>query len=69
MSEAAYAKVNNYTWDDATAHFEAGLKVAIDKSKQRDVNIVSCSPYEVAPAVANNKIGVAGQLQPFQILR
>ncbi|MEG4838195.1 glycosyltransferase family 4 protein [Microcoleus sp. B9-D4] len=45
MSEAAYAKVNNYTWDDATAHFEAALKVAIDKSKQREFDIVSCSPY------------------------
>jgi glycosyltransferase involved in cell wall biosynthesis len=45
MSEAAYAKVNNYTWDDATAHFEAALKVAIDKSKQREFEIVSCSPY------------------------
>ena len=33
MSEAAYAKVNNYTWKDATDHFEAALKVAIDKSK------------------------------------
>ena len=40
LSEAAYAKVNNYTWEDATDYFEAALKVAIDKSKQRDVNIV-----------------------------
>ncbi|MBE9095178.1 glycosyltransferase family 4 protein [Tychonema sp. LEGE 07203] len=45
MSEAAYAKVVNYTWEDATDHFEAGLKVAVDKSKQRDVNIASISPY------------------------
>ncbi|MEG4215533.1 glycosyltransferase family 4 protein [Microcoleus sp. Pol14C6] len=49
MSEAAYAKVNNYTWEDATDHFEAGLKVAIDKSKQRDVKIVSFSPYGKIP--------------------
>ncbi|MGB3265096.1 MAG: glycosyltransferase family 4 protein [Microcoleus sp.] len=47
MSEVAYAKVVNYTWEDATTHFEAGLKVAVDKSKQRDVKIVSCSPYYV----------------------
>ncbi|MEG4858618.1 glycosyltransferase family 4 protein [Microcoleus sp. K1-B6] len=46
MSEAAYAKVNNYTWEDATDHFEAALKVAVDKSKNRDVNIDSFSPYE-----------------------
>ncbi len=32
LSEAAYAKVKNYTWEDATACFEAALKVAIDKS-------------------------------------
>jgi len=49
MSEAAYAKVNNYTWEDATDHFEAGLEVAIDKSKQRDVKIVSFSPYGKIP--------------------
>ena len=49
MSEAAYAKVNNYTWKDATDHFEAALKVAIDKSKQRDVKIVSFSPYGKIP--------------------
>lgn len=49
MSEAAYAKVNNYTWEDATDHFEAGLKVAIDKSKQRDVKIISFSPYGKIP--------------------
>ncbi|MEP6518035.1 glycosyltransferase family 4 protein [Microcoleus vaginatus] len=49
MSEAAYAKVNNYTWEDATDHFEAGLKVAIDKSQQRDVKIVSFSPYGKIP--------------------
>ncbi|MEG4319743.1 MULTISPECIES: glycosyltransferase family 4 protein [unclassified Microcoleus] len=50
MSEAAYAKVINYSWEDATEHFEAGLKVAVDKSQQRDVNIVSFSPYYVEPA-------------------
>lgn len=49
MSEAAYAKVTNYTWQDATDHFEAALKVAIDKSKQRDVKIVSFSPYGKIP--------------------
>ncbi|MEG4343587.1 glycosyltransferase family 4 protein [Microcoleus sp. A003_D6] len=53
MSEAAYAKVSNYTWEDATDHFEAGLKAAVDKSKQRDVNIVSSSPYNVTPAPVN----------------
>lgn len=57
MSEAAYAKVNNYTWEDATAYFEAALKVAVDKSKQRDVNRVSFSPY-YDPAAANQQIGV-----------
>ncbi|MEG4327694.1 glycosyltransferase family 4 protein, partial [Microcoleus sp. herbarium5] len=45
MSEAAYAKVNNYTWEDATAHFEAALEVAVDKSKNREVNIDCFSPY------------------------
>ncbi|MEG4351505.1 glycosyltransferase family 4 protein [Microcoleus sp. LAD1_D3] len=49
LSEAAYAKVNNYTWEDATDHFEAALKVAIDKSKQREVKIVSFSPYGKIP--------------------
>ncbi|MEG3928061.1 glycosyltransferase family 4 protein [Microcoleus sp. D3_18a_C4] len=57
MSEAAYAKVNNYTWDDAAAHFEAALKVAVDKSKQREVNIDSFSPY-ADPVVANPPIPV-----------
>jgi glycosyltransferase involved in cell wall biosynthesis len=57
LSEAAYAKVNNYTWEDATAYFEAALKVAVDKSKQRDVNRVSFSPY-YDPAAANQQIGV-----------
>jgi glycosyltransferase involved in cell wall biosynthesis len=50
LSEAAYAKVKNYTWEDATASFEAALKVAVDKSKQREVNIVSFSPYYDPPA-------------------
>jgi hypothetical protein len=49
--------VKNYTWEDATAYFEAALKVAIDKSKQRDVNIVSCSPYN-DPAMAKRQMGV-----------
>lgn len=44
MSEAAYAKVINYTWEDATDLFEAGLKTAVEESKQRDVNAVSL-PY------------------------
>ncbi|MEG3897757.1 MULTISPECIES: glycosyltransferase family 4 protein [unclassified Microcoleus] len=58
MSEAAYAKVSNYTWEDATDHFEAGLKVAVDKSKQRDVNIVSSSPYYATPAADHKKVEV-----------
>jgi glycosyltransferase involved in cell wall biosynthesis len=45
MSEAAYAKVINYTWADATDLFEAGLRAAVDKSQKRDIKIVSCSPY------------------------
>jgi hypothetical protein len=49
--------VNKYTWEDATVYFEAALKVAVDKSKQRDVNIVSFSPY-YDPAAANQQIGV-----------
>jgi len=57
LSEAAYAKVNNYTWEDATAYFEAASKVAVDKSKQRDVNIVSLSPY-YDPAAAKQQMGV-----------
>ena len=58
MSEAAHAKVVNYTWEDATEHFEAGLKVAVDKSQQRDVNIVSFSPYYVAQSGASRKVEV-----------
>jgi hypothetical protein len=60
LSEAAYAKVNNYTWEDATSYFEAALKVAVDKSKQRDVNdvnIVSLSPY-YDPVAAKQQMGV-----------
>jgi glycosyltransferase involved in cell wall biosynthesis len=57
LSEAAYAKVNNYTWEDATTYFEAALKVAVDKSKQRDVNIVSLSPY-YDPVAAKQQMGV-----------
>lgn len=53
MSEAAYAKVVNYTWEDATAHFEAGLKVAVDKSQQRDFQVASFSPYYVEPVTVN----------------
>jgi glycosyltransferase involved in cell wall biosynthesis len=34
MSEAAYAKVVIYSWEDATERFETALKVAINKSKQ-----------------------------------
>lgn len=51
MSEAAYAKVNNYTWEDATDHFEAALEVAVDKSKNREVNIDCFSPYYVEEKV------------------
>ncbi len=58
MSEAAYAKVNNYTWEDATDHFEAGLKVAVDKSQQRDVKIVSFSPYYAAQSGELKKVEV-----------
>jgi glycosyltransferase involved in cell wall biosynthesis len=57
MSEAAYAKVNNYTWEDATAYFEAALKVAVEKSKKRDVKPVSRSPYYDTPAVVNEQVG------------
>jgi glycosyltransferase involved in cell wall biosynthesis len=57
LSEAAYAKVNNYTWEDATTYFEAALKVAVEKSKHRDVNIVSLSPY-YDPAAAKQQMGV-----------
>jgi glycosyltransferase involved in cell wall biosynthesis len=49
MSEAAYAKVSNYTWEDATDHFEAALKVAVEKSQDRDVRIDSSSPYYNLP--------------------
>jgi hypothetical protein len=45
------------TWEDATAYFEPALKVAVDKSKQRDVNIVSLSPY-YDPAAAKQQMGV-----------
>ena len=53
LSEAAYAKVVNYSWEDATAHFEAALKVAVDKSQQRDVKIISSSPYYVKEEPVN----------------
>lgn len=49
MSEAAYAKVINYSWEDATDLFEAGLRAAVDKSQKRDIQIVSRSPYYVGP--------------------
>ena len=45
MSEAAYAKVVNYSWEDATDLFEAGLKAAVGASKKHDVQVVSLSPY------------------------
>ncbi len=54
LSEAAYAKVVNYTWEDATDHFEAGLKVAVDKSQQRDFIIRSFSPY-LGPVTVNQE--------------
>ena len=57
MSEAAYVKVTNYTWEDATEHFESALQVAVDKSKQCDVNIVSFSPYANS-SVAPQKVKV-----------
>lgn len=58
MSEAAYVKVVNYSWENATTHFEAGLKVAVDKSKQRDVKIASFSPYDAAALADNKKVEV-----------
>ncbi|NJK66138.1 MAG: glycosyltransferase family 4 protein [Microcoleus sp. CSU_2_2] len=45
MSEVAYAKVVNYTWENATDLFEAGLQAAVEQSKERDVQVVSFSPY------------------------
>lgn len=33
MSERAYTKARSYTWDDATARFEAALETAIRKSR------------------------------------
>ncbi|HEY9698241.1 MAG TPA: glycosyltransferase family 4 protein [Trichocoleus sp.] len=33
MSEIAYARVNEYTWEDATDRFEAALQQAIEKSE------------------------------------
>ncbi|GAB4202452.1 MAG: glycosyltransferase family 4 protein [Coleofasciculaceae cyanobacterium] len=35
MSDAAYAKVQGYTWNDAIELFEAALKTAIERSKKR----------------------------------
>lgn len=61
MSEAAYAKVLNYSWKDATEHFEAGLKVAVEKSQQREVNIVSCSPYYVRDPLPCGVLSGAGK--------
>ncbi|HEY9609474.1 glycosyltransferase family 4 protein [Allocoleopsis sp.] len=34
MSDAAYAKVQNYTWDDAIELFEAALQTAIKRTKE-----------------------------------
>ncbi len=41
MSDAVYARVVNYSWEDATERFETALKVAINKSKQpvREVKV------------------------------
>jgi hypothetical protein len=36
MSEAAYAKVQNYSWDDAIELFEAALKTAIERTKKNE---------------------------------
>jgi hypothetical protein len=33
MSDTAYAKVRNYTWDDAFERFEAALRTAVERSK------------------------------------
>ncbi len=36
MSDAAYAKAANYTWDDATERFEAALYAAIERTQRGD---------------------------------
>jgi glycosyltransferase involved in cell wall biosynthesis len=38
MSDAAYAKATGYTWDDATACFEAALQTAIERSKRGELS-------------------------------
>jgi hypothetical protein len=39
MSDAAYAKATNYTWDDATERFEAALRTAIERSQCGDFSL------------------------------
>lgn len=43
MSDAAYAKATNYTWDDATELFEKALYTAIERSKKSDFSVVTPS--------------------------
>lgn len=43
MSERAYTKVRDYTWDDATALFESGLYTALERWKQGDFSSSSLS--------------------------
>ncbi|MEQ9237520.1 glycosyltransferase family 4 protein [Coleofasciculus sp. E2-BRE-01] len=40
MSDAAYAKASNYTWDEATELFEAALYKAIERHKRGDFSQV-----------------------------
>lgn len=47
MSDAAIAKVLNYTWEDATDLFEKGLKAAMDQSQPGITLAHSPSPYNV----------------------
>jgi hypothetical protein len=48
MSDAAYAKVQGYTWNDAIELFETALKTAIERSKKREF-IDSQTLQEVHP--------------------
>lgn len=48
ISNAAYTTVTQYTWDDATELFEAGLYTAIDRQKRGDFLSVD-APQHVSP--------------------
>ncbi len=39
MSDAAYAKATDYTWDDATERFEAALHTTIERSQYGDFSL------------------------------